>query len=239
MTDTTKTTKSSAGAVAAIVAGSVVGLLSIGLLAGGGALIWGKAAKQDSAGYFTTHKHHFGASSYALTQDKIEIGNVHWLSIRPTFRVRATSDKPVFVGIARTADVNRYLSSVAHAETKNLEYDPFRVDYRTIGGTQAPAAPSTRHFWAATATGTHDVAVNWRLEKGKWSVVVMNADASRGVNANVDVGAKVPHLGAIIAGLFAAGGALLAAAAALILLGARNLGGGGTAPAPELSPASA
>jgi hypothetical protein len=238
--NTTTTHKSSAGGVAAIVSGSVIALLALGLLAGGGAIVWGKAAKQDSAGYFTTHTHRFAASSYALTQEKVEVGNVHWLAIRPWFRIRATSDKPVFVGIARTADVNRYLQNVAHTETRDLEYDPFRVDYRAIGGTKAPAAPGTRSIWAASATGTHGVAVNWRLEKGSWSVVVMNADASRGVHADVDLGAKVPHLGWILGGLFGGGGGLLAAAGALILVGSRNLGGGGAAPvAAELSPASA
>jgi hypothetical protein len=240
MTDTnSNTNKSTAGGVAAIVSGSVIALLALALVAGGGAVVWGKAAKQDSAGYFTTHTHRFGASTYALTQDKMEIGNVHWLPVRPWFRIRAASDKPVFVGIARTADVNRYLAAVAHTQTQNLEYDPFRVDYETIAGTKAPAAPATRTIWAASATGTHDVSVNWRLQKGTWSVVVMNADASRGVHADVDLGAKVPHLGWILAGLFGGGGILGAASALLIVIGARNLGGGGTVPVAEISPVSA
>jgi hypothetical protein len=60
------------------------------------------------------------------------------------------------------------------------------------------------------------------VEHGNWSVVVMNADASRGVDAEVRAGAEVPFLEpagwvALIAGLVS-----LALAALLAFVGLRE-----------------
>jgi hypothetical protein len=231
--------RSSAGSVAAIVIGSLVGLLSLALVAGGGGVLWAKHAKQDSAGYFTTHDHRLGASTYALTKDKLDVGNFRWIGTHPSIRIRATSGRPVFIGIAHTDDVARYLNGVAHTKTQDLEYDPFKVQYQTVAGTRTPAAPAAQHFWSTSATGTRNVAVAWPIEKGHWTVVVMNADGSRGVHANIDVGAKVTHLGLITGGLFGGGALLLGISALLVLLGVRGLGGGGgAAPAPAAHVAS-
>ena len=44
---------------------------------------------------------------------------------------------PVFVGIGRTTDVNRYLRGIAHDVVADVDLDPFSVDYRTVTGSQA------------------------------------------------------------------------------------------------------
>ena len=51
--------RSSAGSVVMIVLGSLIGLIALALLAGGGGVIWADHAKKDSAGYFTTNDHRF------------------------------------------------------------------------------------------------------------------------------------------------------------------------------------
>ena len=65
------------------------------------------------------------------------------------------------------------------------------------------------------------------MQKGDWTVVVMNADGSPGILADVKVGAKVGFLGWAGIGLLAAG-ALLAALAAVLFL---RSGGSGPRPA--------
>ena len=233
--------RSSAGSVVMIVLGSLIGLIALALLAGGGGVIWADHAKKDSAGYFTTNDHRFEAPTYALTHQGVKIGKVPWIG-DTKIRVRATAAdpaKPVFVGIARTDDVQRYLANVPHTETENLEYDAFSVDYRNVAGTQAPGRPGAQHIWAASAVGTDKVSVAWPIQKGSWSVVVMNADGSRDVAADIDLGANVRHLGLITGGLFGGGAILLGLAALLILGGSRGVGGG-TSPQPVVDgPAAA
>jgi Domain of unknown function (DUF4389) len=221
--------RNSAGAVVMIVLGSLIGLIALALLAGGGGVIWADHAKKDSTGYFTTNAHRFEAPTYAITHQGVKIGKVPWIG-DTKIRVRATADRPVFVGIARTADVERYLAGVPYTETDNLDYDPFTVDYRNVAGTHAPARPAAQPIWAVSAVGTDKVAVDWPLKKGSWSVVVMNADGSRDVAANVDLGAKVKHIGLITGGLFGGGAILLGLAVLLILGGSRGVGGGGVQP---------
>jgi hypothetical protein len=59
------------------------------------------------------------------------------------------------------------------------------------------------------------------VNDGDWSVVVMNADGSRGVAADVSAGAKIPFLDELGWSAIGGGGALLIGALALIVLGVR------------------
>jgi hypothetical protein len=57
--------------------------------------------------------------------------------------------------------------------------------------------------------------LDWSLETGNWSVVVMNADASAGIDATLVFGAKISNLillawiGLALGVLFVAGGGYL------------------------------
>ena len=53
----------------------------------------------------------------------------------------------------------------------------------------SPAAPAAQHIWAAEPA-PH--SLHWNVQSGDWSVVVMNADGSRGVSAAVSAGAQGP-----------------------------------------------
>jgi hypothetical protein len=69
--------------------------------------------------------------------------------------------------------------------------------------------------------GTGTQRLDWDVKDGSWSVVVMNADGSRGVDTTISAGAKVPFLGPL--GWVSAGGGivLLLAAGGLLYLGLR------------------
>lgn len=62
-------------------------------------------------------------------------------------------------------------------------------------GERAPAKPAGEDFWAASASGLGTQEITWDLQPGRWSLVVMNADASRPVWADVQAGARSQLLG--------------------------------------------
>jgi hypothetical protein len=95
--------------------------------------------------------------------------------------------------------------------------------------------PAKASFWAATATGPGTQALTWKPDVGRWAVVVMNADGSRGVAADVSVGAKTGALLPVGIGLFALALLIVIASAALFVVALRTPSGpagGATVTAP-------
>jgi hypothetical protein len=231
----------STGRVVLIVLGSIVALLGLGLAAGGGFLLWTDRTQRDG-GYLTTPTERFATPTYALTRERLEVGgkgedwiwNENWLG---HVRIRAEGDsaKPLFIGIGPEAAVASYLGRVAHADVGDIDFDPFKVTYRRIAGGAPQAPPTAQNFWAASATGQGRQTVTWKVRDGDWSVVLMNADASRGVAADVDLGAKLSFLLWVAIGLLIGGALVLGGGVALIVLSARKR----PPPAPPPTPATA
>jgi hypothetical protein len=210
--------------VAAIVAGAVAGLIGFALLVGGGVLLWGDSHKGGD-GYLSSAKHHFAANSYAIVSGDMDINSdaPKWL-VRDhlgKIRVKATSQKPLFVGVAPTRDVDAYLARTAHASIQNLEFWPFSVDYDRHGGSNRPLAPAEQGFWAASAHGGGTQTMTWKVRHGNWSIVVMNADGSRGVDAGISAGADVPFLSSVGWGVTIGGLVLLVFAATMTVVAIR------------------
>jgi len=67
--------------------------------------------------------------------------------------------EPIFIGIARQVDADRYLGGVARREVVDTTGG---TDYASRPGQTAPGAPSDRRIWRASAHGpgpaTHDLA---------------------------------------------------------------------------------
>jgi hypothetical protein len=161
-----------------------------------------------------------------LTSEDIQLGadpeGRDWGPLRDigTARIRAqaTSGATLFVGIARHDDVERFLAASAHDELTDVSFDPFEPTYRRRAGEVPPAAPGGQGFWAASATGAGLQTLTWDIEAGDWDVVVMNADASRGVTVDVSAGIKTGLLLPIGIGLLACGVATSGAAAVLVVV---------------------
>ena len=232
----------SAGRVVLIVLGGIGVLAGLALLAGGGFLLWADRTQRED-GYLTTPTERFGTPTYALTRTRLDadadgarwVLNESWFG---TVRIRgeSTGTKTLFIGIGPSADVARYLGNVAHANVQDVDFDPFRVTYLSITGGPPQGPPADQTFWVASAAGVGTQTLTWKVHEGDWSVVLMNADASRGVAANVDVGAKLSFLlwvavGVLIGGLLVTGGST-----ALIVLAARTPRPQPAPPAPPAPP---
>jgi hypothetical protein len=214
--------------IASLVAAGVASLLAIGFLAAGGVLLWGNSEKNDD-GYLTTQSERFAASTHALTTDDLDVDleGAGWFVDRGALgkvRIKATpnGDEPVFVGIARTSDVAGYLGKTARTSVTDVEYSPFEATYHDHAGGPAPAPPGDRRIWAASAEGSGAQTVTWEVEDGNWSVVVMNADGSRGVDADITAGTNAPWLAGFGWGALGGGLLLLVVAGTLTVLGVRT-----------------
>jgi hypothetical protein len=208
--------------IAALAIGTLLLLLALPLLGGGGTALWADRTQRDG-GYVTTDLHEFSTSGSALVTKETELGSagLGWLyspGLLGKVRVRVTpqsSGSRLFVGIGRSADVDRYLAGVDR--TLISEFFEDKVE-RVVGG-RAGSAPGTQDFWVASATGAGPQTVLWEPSDGSWTVVVMHADGRPGLDVEADLGARMPALPWIALGVFL-GGAVFAAGGALLIPGA-------------------
>jgi hypothetical protein len=147
--------------------------------------------ERDDAGYLMTPAHYFSTPAYAIVSDTADIAidgpDEVAAQFLGTVRIRSESDRPVFVGIARAQDVDAYLEGVRRAVVTQIGADG---DYTT--GHSPPSTPApAQQFWAASTVGAGEQFLTWEPEDGNWKVVVMNADASPSVAADLSIGAEL------------------------------------------------
>jgi hypothetical protein len=218
----------SAGRVILIVLGSIGVLFGLALLAGGGFLLWADRTQRED-GYLTTPTERFATPTYALTRTRLEVDadgagwvlNDSWFG-KVRIRGESAGGKTLFMGIGPEAAVAKYLGPVAHASVEDIDFDPFRVTYLPVTGGAPQGPPTQQRFWAASASGVGTQTLTWKVREGDWSVVLMNSDGSRGVAADIDVGAKMSFLlwvgiGVLLGGVLVTGGST-----ALIVLAIRT-----------------
>jgi hypothetical protein len=231
--------------IALIVSGALASILAVGLLVVGGLALWGNAQK-DGDGYLSTDTHRFEAGTRALATGNLDLDldGGEWVMDssdlgKVRLQVESSEDKPVFVGIARTTDVDDYLAGVAHTTLTDVDSAPFAADYDDHAGARRPAAPSNSPIWTASQHGSGKQTLNWEIEDGDWSVVVMNADGSAGVDALISTGAKVPFLDELGWSALGSGSFVLVAGLALLVTGIRRpRNPGGSAPAGAVAAAA-
>lgn len=214
-----------AGRIAPLVIGTLVVLVSLVLLGGGGTGMWAHVFKRD-AGYVTTGVHEFSTAGSALVTKPTHLGSagVGWLyspALLGRVRVRVTpasAGPPLFVGIARSEDVDRYLAGVG----RTVVNDFWDKELKPVGGGGVTARPATRRFWVASSSGTGTRKLAWKPTDGTWTVVVMNADGRPGVDIGADLGARPPALAWIALGLLVAGVVFMAGGVLLIVGAVRS-----------------
>jgi Domain of unknown function (DUF4389) len=231
------------GRILLVILGSIVALIAAGLLVAGGIALWADLTQRDDDGFLTTPTERLETEGYAITSESIDLFKTDtsgdWvLSDNVLGRVRVTGESSgtdVFIGIGPTTDVEAYLDGVEHAQVRDVDFDPFEAKYRLFAGGEPSGPPGEQTFWAASASGPGEQVATWKAESGEWTLVLMNADASDGVDADVSIGAKVGILLWFAIGLLVAGLLVLAVGVLLIVLGAR---GATSRAAPAAAPAA-
>jgi hypothetical protein len=217
----------SAGHVAAIVVGALALLPGFGMLAGGTAAAVAQGVATDD-GYFTFTPDRVSSDGVAVITDDAWLDAddggpwvLDWLDV--DVRLRADGSGPtddVFVGIARTDDVEQYLTGAPHSIVDDI--DGREPRYRVQPGDAAVVAPGELDIWVASADGPGERELTWEARAGRWSVVVMNADAAPGVAADVEVGARSDAVTPIAVTLIVLGGLTVLTGVGLIVFGARG-----------------
>lgn len=213
---------SKAGAIIALVLGILLALL------GAGAVIAGTASatvlnQQGGDGYLTAPMRSFSTTSYALISPPAQISVAEVPFDVGRLRFTAESTAPggeVFIGIGPKAEVRKYLAGVHTSEITDVRISPFRVQYRDTFGPDAPAPPSEQGFWASSASGPGTQQITMELLSGDWELVIMNADGSDGVSADLQAAFNSTLLGQLPRGLWISGVIALLIGAGLITLGA-------------------
>lgn len=198
---------------------ALVFLIGVGLIIGGGSILWANIFMEDAEGFYTTKKVDVNQDSYAITSEpaEIEIGHIWILDWLNSVEVKITGennkDKGVFVGIAEEKDLKSYLSGVEHDRVEELDlHHPVgkpEIEYENFPGSSSPEAPTKKGFWTASASGTGEQVLRWSLEEGTFGTVLMNVDGSKGIDIQASIGAKVPVASGIGLGLAIAGLALI------------------------------
>lgn len=196
-----------AGAVVLAAVGALLALIGAGAI--GLQLIGG-----GEDGYLTRSAD-LETGSYALATGTIDLDPVPDIpdGMLGTVRIRMTpeGDRPLFVGIARAAQVERYLSGVRHAQISDID-DDGEATYRLLSGDAKPAAPMRQRIWQAESRGSGEQSITWKPEAGEWKVVTMNADANPGVAVHAEAAARLGWLLWTGLGFLLAGFALIAVA---------------------------
>lgn len=216
------------GRSAALVIGCLLALPALGSLIAGMGLGIIASTQRDADGYFEVTLDPVSTSTVAVTAQDLsfaaEPGSPGWVvdlfdadvRLRVGSADRAT---PIFVGIGRSVDVDRYLAGTAHSRVVELTAGA-SVVYRDEPGDAEVGAPTSESFWQVQASGTDTLELDWEARPGRWSVAIMNADGSPGLVANVDVGLRVGALSTLVVVLLVAGVVLTAIAVVLIVIGA-------------------
>ncbi|CAA9545880.1 MAG: hypothetical protein AVDCRST_MAG79-2294, partial [uncultured Thermoleophilia bacterium] len=140
-----------AGRIALVVVGSLAALLGAGLLAAGVGALWADQTQRDD-GYLATPTETFATSSHAILSERIDLveaddAAADWVfseAFLGDVRLQARADDDVFVGVARTPDVEAYLSGASYDTVREVDYEPFRVEYDRVDGTAAPTPPAAQ-----------------------------------------------------------------------------------------------
>jgi hypothetical protein len=194
--------------VASLIAGSILCIVALVFLAGGGWALWKDRVERDGNGFVSFGTTELRTEQYAIVGG-LRGDGPDWLygsTLLGDARVRAASQagQPLFIGIARKDDVFRYLRGAGYATIEGFEV---RAETTHAGG--PPSGPPPREsIWAAATQGTGPQTLLWTPRAGDWSIVFMNADGSANVDVRGDASAELPVLPWLAGGCLIIAGAL-------------------------------
>jgi hypothetical protein len=200
--------------VAFIIAAVLLCAFGLNALVGGAYVLYLNSGT-DSEGYALSQTYPITTASNAFTLWVAPMhgtGSFSWLgntNIAATKWVVSTSNQEqlIFAGWGKASNVEPYLNAFSFETPQNWNWhtEPYKpqIDIPSTTaynqGINPTRPPTQENFWTKTATTTNTTAIywdpNWDAKEGMNSIVIMNADGSSGIHANIQLGFKVPILG--------------------------------------------
>ena len=209
-----------AGRIVALVFSCIFGVIGLLMLIGGIVAAVAVGVARDDDGFFRTDEIHLATDSAAITSENLDLGgtpgDASWLTDRGDFATvsldiqSVASGEDLFAGIGPTADVETYLRSVARDRVDDFDDDRYVPVFVREEGEAEAAPPGDQTFWVAQVATAQPAQLQWDVESGDWTIVIMNADGSRGIDADVRVGIKLEWLLPVAIGFIIVGLLLLA-----------------------------
>jgi hypothetical protein len=211
-----------------LIVGVILAVIGIWLLFSGGRAFLAFQGR-DAEGYYNSGTEGLATDLYALSSPPEFSGAgpdvLYARDLLGDVRISGTNtrpDTPLFIGIGPADEVAAYLDGVGHDEIRDIEVSPFAAEYETHEGGAPAELPTEQTIWATSVSGTGTQTLEMKIPAGDWSVVVMNADGSAGVSADLRVGATLPIIGVILLVALAIGALVLVIGIVLTLLGLRK-----------------
>ena len=198
-----------AARVVALCAGVALALTGLVVGIGGGVLL-AVDTTRDADGYATSSTLSLATPTAAVTSSDVTIEGPDTWQLRwgdfGKVRVTATGqgEAPLFLGVGRAADVDRWLSGAGRDELTQAWAESDAPAYDRVGGEVRPlSAPGDQTFWVAEVSGTGTIRLEWDAlaPDGDYVFVLANADGSPSVAAGVRLGISVPALVPLGSGL--------------------------------------
>jgi len=217
------------GRIILLVVGIILLLVALGLIISGGGVLWANSCLTDDEGYYSTKTITIERESYGITSTpiNIDIGLAciwDWGNLA-TIKIEGLGNDPaknIFIGVAEDGEVREFFNNVEYDEVTEVNIYPNEVKYENHPGSLEPDAPISKTFWREQVHGNGTQTLEWDIESGKWTLVIMNEDGSSGIDANVTFGAKIPWLSTVGIWLLASGGLVLIIGLLLIVLSIRG-----------------
>ncbi len=224
------------GRGALVVVGAFIVFTAFGVTTLGIAAIAIDKTMRDDTGFLEGPDRHFATTTYALATDPIQLSDHPFGRSKPGDLVGeiklqvepADATTPVFIGVAPTSDVVRYLDGVSYATVSDpRDRHPPYVEHP---GAAPAQSPTESNIWVVSASGSGTQSLVWPLHSGDWTIVAMNSAATHGVDVTVQAGVEAPHLSRIGVVLILIAVVPLLTGSALIYAGVRLARRVGTTP---------
>ncbi len=199
-------------------------ITAFGLLMGGTTLRSIQVLVVDDDGYITSDPATVDLPGYAIVLEDIDLDvdpmAWRWLQSRGgllKLKIITESNDPskeIFIGVARESDLRPYIQDMEYQRVIDMDFDEENyelvfsaADFSLHPGGPPSAPPTVHSYWVAHTSSADEQELVWEPQSGTYNIVIMNADGSEGIDANIQVGASVPFFGSIAniliyAGLF-------------------------------------
>lgn len=194
------------------VVGLAIALAGAALLIGGGAVFVADATLTDADGFYAVPPAYIGFDSYAVISEAAAVSEeLPWFLEQGRLASLRISADPhgqqmeTFIGIASAEAANAYLVDVPRHEIASLAGDSDQFNVVVHEGQARPAPPMEQGFWLASTVEQGEPLI-WPVGEGEVVFVIMNLDATPGIDAVVSVGVKIPLLETTAVTLLVGGG---------------------------------